>query len=74
MQEKSDYSWVTLSDNFDLPKTGGPMQPLNTGRICLKGIIDDPSRNITKGMLQVKGKPKEGITYWYIVSSFTIMA
>ena len=75
MQEKSDYSWVTLSDNFDLPKTGGPMQSLKTGRICLKGIIDDPSRNISKNMLQENGQSKQGgITYWYIVSSFTIMA
>lgn len=71
MQEKSDYSWVTLSDEFNLPQTG-PVQALKTGNICLKGIINDPSRNITKGMLQVNGLPKQGgITYWYIVGSLT---
>ena len=74
MQEKSDYSWVTLSDNFDLPQTGS-MQALKTGNICLKGIINDQSRNISKNMLQKNGLPKQGgITYWYIVYSFIIMA
>lgn len=66
MQEKEEYSWVTLSDHFNLPQTGS-VQAFKMGCICLKGIINDPSRNITKGMLQVNGLPKQGgITYWYI--------
>ena len=74
MQEKSDYSWVTLSDNFVLPQTGS-MQTIKTGSICLKGIINDQSRNISKNMLQKNGLPKQGgITYWYIVGSLIPMA
>ena len=38
------YSWVTISDSFDLPM-------FRSGCICLNGIIDDTSRNITRDML-----------------------
>ena len=68
-----EYSWVTLSDEFNLPQTGS-MQALKIGNICLKGIINDPSRNITKDMLQVNGDDVKGYTYWYIVGSLTPMA
>lgn len=68
MYEKEEYSWVTLSDSFALPSDSFGMSLPRSGRICLKGIKDDTSRNITKGMLQVNGQPKKGgITYWYII-------
>jgi hypothetical protein len=35
-------------------------------RICLKDIIDVPSRNITKNMLLENGHPSTGFTYWCI--------
>ena len=60
----SEYSWVTLSDHFNLPKTG--IIQAGIGCICLKGIIDDTSRNLTKDMLQVNGDDFKGYTYWYI--------
>ena len=69
----SEYSWVTLSDEFNLPQTGS-VQAFKIGNICLKGIINDPSRNITKDMLQVNGDVVKGYTYWYIVGSLTPMA
>lgn len=69
----SEYSWVTLSDEFNLPQTGS-IQALKIGNICLKGIINDPSRNITKDMLQEDGDLVKGYTYWYIVGSLTPIA
>ena len=42
--DTSVCSWVTLSDSFDLPMW-------RSGCICLNGIIDETSRNITRDML-----------------------
>ena len=61
------YSWVTLSDSFALPSDSFGISLPRSGRICLKGIKDDTSRNITKGMLQVNGDDFKGHTYWYII-------
>ena len=54
------YSWVTLSDDFILPHW-------QTGCICLNGIINDTSRNITKDMLQIN-ENNFGYTYWYVLN------
>lgn len=65
--DQIEYSWVTLSDSFALPSDSFGIPLPRSGRICLKGIKDDTSRNITKNMLQENGDDGVGHTYWYII-------
>ena len=59
----TDYSRVSLSDVFSI---NGINAMQSNNRICLKGIINNPSRNITKDMLLEKGDSRSGFTYWCI--------
>lgn len=59
----TDYSRVSLSNTFKYDNF-----VYDENRICLNGIIDDPSRNITKNMLLRNGDPNIGFTYWCVVN------